>query len=605
MAGYFQSNPNSTWSYRSLALVVLFLYPVALHGQSASYDAVLQETSIPVGESTVLHLRYVNCEPSTLPIIPEIEGLSMDYVGPNQSSNYSFVNGRQTSTVTLSHQFKVTAQREGTYKIPPIESKIGGKTYQTNPLTLSVSKGRDYSQFAFVKLRMVKDSVYVGEMFQLFVDLYERNAKIEEKPVIPTDGFVVSEVGQPTRSQARIGNTVFNRITFNYLVRAIKTGDLEIGPVTWNVPLYFRENNRQRRRSPFDSFFRDLVDLNSVRRDVTLTSDPKTLTVKPLPEEGKPEDFDGAVGNFVMNIKASPTELTAGDPITLTMTLEGRGALEALKMPSLESWREFKQYPETSSINYTDQVGLSGTKRFEKVVIPSNAEVSEIPEIKFSFFNPLSETYTTLSQPPIPLVVTPNLSATSQPTIVAGASTDSMPLNITTNIVHIKPRFGTLATATAPWISRPTFLWFQAIPLAAWLGAFALRQFRDRAQRNPLAKRRKRVRALVAQGLTQLRQLAESEDSEAFFALLFRLLQEQIGERLDLPSNAITESVIDERLHDQFPESDQLQDLERLFHSCNQSRYAPVTSSVELGQLAEDAAEIIANLQNLPDPVQR
>ena len=589
-------------AFIALCLVAI-LIPQGVHAQQMAYDAVLADKTIPVGETTVLQVRFQNCEPEKLPEIPEVDGLIFTYAGPSRSSNYTFENGRQTTLITVAHQFKVTPQKEGTFIIPPIESTIKGTTYQTKSLRLSVGKERDYSQYAFIRVQVPKQTVYVGEMFQMAVHLFEVNAKVEEKPVIPSDGFVIAEIGQPTQTQKRVGNQVYNQITFRYLARAVKTGELAIGPISWKVPLFFRNNSGSRRRSPFDSFFRDLVDLNStVRRDVTLKSDPVNLNVKALPVEGKPEGFTGAVGNYTMKFQASPTKVTAGDPITLTMTLEGRGALEALRMPSFDSWREFKQYPETSTISHSDEIGLSGTKTFEKVVIPNNAEITTLPEVQFSFFDPLEERYKTLVQAPIALTVKPNLKAVSQPTVIANGNGIEVPMNLATNIVHIKPHLGTVASSTGPWITQRWFLYLQLIPLFAWIGAFTYRTLRNASGRNPRALRKKRVRSVVSDGLNRLHDLAHEQNSEEFFAVLFRILQEQIGERLDLPANAITEAVVDEQLQGSLSSPEKLQELERLFHTCNQSRYAPVESPKELTQLAEAAEEILTELQQLPDP---
>ncbi|MDA7657843.1 BatD family protein [Verrucomicrobia bacterium] len=592
-----------SFGYLILTLCLL-LAATPLQGQSMGYDAVLANNSVAQGESTVLHVRFTNCEPATLPKIIEVEGLTVTYQGQNQSSNSTFANGRLTNIVTKTYQFNVTPKQEGTFLIPPIESTIQGKTYKTKALRLSVTKGRDYSQYAFIRVRIPKQSMYVGEMFQMAVDLYEINAKLEEKPIIPSDGFVISEVGQPSQTQTRVGNQVYNRVTFRYLARAVKTGELTIGPITWKVPLFFRNQAGRRQRSSFDSFFRDLVDLNStVRREVTLKSEPVNLNVLSLPTEDQPVGFTGAVGNFTMTVDASPTKLTAGDPITITMKVTGRGALDALKMPSFESWREFKQYPETASVKHTDEIGLSGTKTFEKVVIPSNAEIKTLPEISYHFFDPLEETYKTLLQAPIALTVQPNLTAASQPTVIADTGIFSSPQNIATNIVHIKPHLGSLATSASPWLTQSWFLWIQLIPLLGWVSALLYRTQKNATERNPKALRKKRVKGIVGNGLETLQGLASQNKSDEFFAQLFRLLQEQIGERLDLPSNAITEAVIESELQNRLSNKESLLMLERLFHTCNQSRYAPIDSQSELSQLANDAENIIAELQQLPDPV--
>ncbi len=586
-----------------LVVAALFLNLVNSPSLSAQgFDAVITDKSVPKGESTVIQVRYQNCQPESPPTAPEVEGLVFEAMAPQSTQNLTVSNGRRVALSTIIYPFQVTPQEEGTFIIPPFESRIQGKSYKTRSINLQATKERDYSQYAFIRVRLPKQEVYLGEVFQLAVDLYERNAKLEERPTLPSDGLVVDEVGNIRQGQTRVGNTIYNRVTIQYLARAVKTGELTIGPVTWKVPLLFQNRSNRRQRSPLDSFMRGFVDLNStIRREVTLNSEPTTLNVLPLPEENRPEGFGGAVGTYTMTSTASPTTLTVGDPITISMRITGRGALEALQMPNFDHWREFKQYPETSALEYDDEMRLTGYKTFEKVVIPNNAEITEVPEIRFSFFDPLEKSYKTLTQAPTPLAVTPNTQAVSQPTIIAGQTSTERPLNIATNIVHIKPRLGTPMVATTPWLQRPSFIWFNLIPIAAWLTAWGIQIQRTRSDRNPRAKRRKQVQAQVASGIGEMRQLAQANQSDAFFALLFRLLQEQIGERIQQPASAITEAVIDAQLKNAFAEPSDLASLERLFHACNQSRYAPVESTEELNQLTEEAAQILTALQNLPD----
>jgi len=79
--------------------------------------------------------------------------------------------------------------------------------------------------------------------------------------------------------------------------------------------------------------------------------------------------------------------------------------------------------------------------------------------------------------------------------------------------------------------------------------------------------------------------LAAEKNSDEFFATLFRLLQEQLGERLDLPASAITEAVIDERLRPRGVNGETLASLHELFQTCNLARYAPIKSSQELAAI--------------------
>ena len=588
-------------------LLGIFLLQI-LYGQDASYNVVLSRNPVPLGESTTLQLRYNNCEPDQPPEIPKIDGLTITYTGPSRSRNIQIINRRTIESNLTIYQYDVTPEKVGTYEIPPIEFQINGKAYHTKSLSLNVSKGVDYSQYAFLQVHIpkqeTKQKTYLGEVFPISIHFnYLSTAKLEEKPTISSDGFVISEAGRPSQRRVSQNNRIYNRVTFNYLARAVKTGELTIGPVALKVALFFRDNSR-RRRDLFDSFFSDsFFNNDTIRRDVTLRSEPVSINALPLPIEERPNSFNGAVGNYShIKVNASPTTVAAGDPVTITMTVHGEGALESLSMPSLDSWREFPQYPETVTINYSDEIGLRGVKTFEKIVIPNNAEIQSLPEIEFSFFDPQEEQYKTLRQDPIPLTVKPNLTEASQSVVASEGEKGGDIPQVANNIVHIKPHLGGIVASSRPWLWQPWFLGLQAIPVIAWIACWLYRSRRNALHKNPRALRRKRVKTIVDEGFQTLENMAAENRSDEFFAILFRLLQEQIGERLNLPANAITEAVIETKLRNCGLEPEISQSLDHLFQACNQARYAPIDSSKELAQIAATAEFALRGLQSLPMP---
>lgn len=593
-------------------LLLGILLPQILYGQDAPYNAVLSRNPMPLGESTTLQLRYNNCEPDQPPKIPKIDGLTITYAGPSRSRNIQIINRRTTESNLTIYQYDISPEKVGTYEIPPIEFQINGKTYHTKALPLNVSKGVDYSQYAFLQVHIPKQETnqktYLGEVFPIRIHLnylsnanYLLNAEWKERPAISSEGFVISEAGRPSQGRISHNNRIYYRVTFTYLARAVKTGEITIGPVALKVALFFRDNSR-RQRDLFDSFFSDsFFNNNTIRRDVTLRSEPVSINALPLPIDEQPDSFNGAIGNYShIKVNASPTTVAAGDPVTITMTVQGEGALETLSMPSFDSWREFQQYPETDTINYSDGIGLRGVKTFEKIVIPNNTEIQSLPEIEFSFFDPQEEQYKTLRQDPIPLTVKPNLTETSQLVVAAETERGGEIPKITDNIVHIKPHLGDIAASSRPWSWNPWFLGLQALPVIAWIACYFYRSRRNALHKNPQARRRKRVKTIVDEGIQTLENMAVENRSDEFFAVLFRLLQEQIGERLDLPANAITEAVIETKLRNCGLEPETSQSLDQLFQACNQARYAPIDSSKELAQIAATAESVLRELQNFP-----
>ncbi|HUB87838.1 MAG TPA: hypothetical protein VMB22_08100, partial [Verrucomicrobiae bacterium] len=112
-------------------------------------------------------------------------------------------------------------------------------------------------------------------------------------------------------------------------------------------------------------------------------------------------------------------------------------------------------------------------------------------------------------------------------------------------------------------------------------------------------RRQRAVAALVAAGMDDLRKYAAANQPDEFFATLFRLLQEQLGERLDYPASAITENVVDEHGVLRAAPENLRADLRDLFQLCNQARYAPVRGTAELNSVAAKFENVIRELQNL------
>jgi hypothetical protein len=298
-----------------------------------------------------------------------------------------------------------------------------------------------------------------------------------------------------------------------------------------------------------------------------------------------------------MNFSATPTNIGVGDPITVKVQITGRGTLDSLNLPEQPAWSAFKAYPPTQKLDTTDKFGLEGTKSFEQVLVPQNADIKELPALSFSYFDPDQKAYRTLSQAPIPLLIHPG-GAAPTPVIAAGYGTkeNTPPVQ---DIVHIKQRLGTIAQASPPLIQQSWFLAMQGIPVLAWVTALVWRRRTDSLAGNPRLQRQRRVATIVQEGLAQLQTLAALRDSEQFFATLFRLLQEQLGERLDLPSSAITEAVIEEHLRPRNVPEPALKTLHELFQACNLARYAAIRSTEELAANIPKLKMAIQSLREL------
>jgi len=585
---------------------LLSLSPSAL--PAATITATLDHDTVSVGDTAVLTLQIEGGEPKSVPSFPAIPNLQVS--GPSTSRQVSIVNGQVSSTFSFNYTLAPT--QPGEFNIPALQANVDGQTLTSQPLKLKVSKpetapaDKAGDQLAFMKLVIPKKEVYVGEVLQVELQVYIRDGIYNGEHIlqnfdaytgspVKAEGCSVLKTGHMQRRRARAGNGLYNVATLVTAVSPLKTGPLTVASIDVNLVLQLPLPGR--RRDPFDpfgSFFGPQVE----EKRVLLSAPPESLTALPLPKENMPANFNGAVGSYSMAVSAGPTNVAMGDPVTVKIQVSGRGSFDTLALPEQNTWRNFKTFPPTAKVDTSDALGLQGTKTFEQVVVPQNAEMKELPSVSFSFFDPDQKSYRTLTQPAIALVVRPSGSAPA-PTIVAPGqkSRETPPAQ---DIVHIKTRLGALAQAKPPLIQQSWFVALQAVPVIALVSAVLWRKRVDKLANNPRLRRQIQVAHIVEQGLTDLRQLAAANKSDEFFATLFRLLQEQLGERLDLPATAITEAVIEEQLRPRKVSESTLVLLQELFQTCNLARFAPIKSSQELAAIIPKFESVLRAIQSFP-----
>ncbi len=569
--------------------VLAMFSSLALVSRAAvSVKAQLERPTVMAGETAVLAVTIEGGNPQSAETFPAIPGLTVQYRGHSQ--NITSVNG-QTSHKHLLN-YSVTASQPGQYTIPSIQVTVDGAAYPTQPVVLTVTKPDPSLQnrYAFMRLNVPKQEVYVGEVFPLELQLYVVDAENLQAPQLKGDGFIVHKQPEHTRSQAQVGNLLYSVLTFKMSVSAAKAGKLQLGPAEMNLVLRIRA-----RPDPNDVFG---LFGRFERRPVTVASPAVEMNVLPLPSPAPP-GFAGAIGAYSWSVTANPTSLAAGDPITLKIAIKGRGNLDALNLPAFD-WPQFKTYPPNSATDSTDPLGIEGTKTFEQVIVPQDASIQEIPPLSLAYFDPAQKAYVTLAHPATKVSIRPGATPQSRPTVLADGESQEAPAE-RTDIVHIKSAAGPLIAVAPPLIQQPWFLCLQILPLLGVVGVTLWRKRQDYLANNPKLRRKSDVQRFVSSGISELKSLAPANQPEAFYALFFRLLQEQLGERLDLPASAITEAVLDEHLPRRGAAPDLIQQLHFLFQICNQARYAPIRTDAELLSLAANLEKALNHLQQLPD----
>jgi tetratricopeptide (TPR) repeat protein len=552
-----------------------------------NFTASLDRETISLGETVTLSLTFEGGTPRNQPTAPAIP--DVEYGSTGTSQNITIVNGQPEMKAT--YTFELKPLKVGEFTIPAIQSDLDGRPVASQPLKLKVEKAGSVTkppgtEPAFVRLVVPKKEFYVGEVVPIEVQCYVQSARDVQKPQLASEGFIIGEVPnydhQPPR--VTVGANLYHLLTFRVPVRATRTGTLTLGPASWSMNIISGQ-------ADFFGF--------AQTRPLTVQSDTVDVNVLPIPTKDAPPSFSGAIGNFTLSqYSAGPTNVGVGDPVTLKIRIAGQGSWDTVTLPSNPTspeWREFKFYPPTAKVETRDQMQIDGSKYFEQVITPQNADIKEIPGFAFSFFDPNARAFRTLQQEPLPITVRPT-AATPQPTIVQTSppSGEQQPAN-TQEIVHIKTSLGKITRNTRPLIEQPAFIGAQAVPALAFMFAFAWRKRKENLANNPRLLRQREVARKIDTGLAELSQHAKSNNAAEFYATVFRLLQEQIGERLDVPASGITESVVAD-LPLTTEDATQVQDL---FQLCNQARYARQQSSAELQSVIEKLKSALAAIQNI------
>ncbi|MCX7722650.1 MAG: BatD family protein [Verrucomicrobiae bacterium] len=580
----------------------LFASALALDGQT--FTATLDRNTITLGETATLALTFQGGTPAEIPAPPTVPNLRISYAG--QSSQFRFVNGVASSSVSFN--YVVTPAQPGEFEIPPIRVTVDGKTLTSNPLKLYVLRPsqpppesiESGEQIAFLKIVLPKKKVYVGEVIVAELQFYIRaGIQLAAQPELtgfPTDGFTVGKLAAGGQRQAQFGTALYTVLPYYVVLTVVKPGQLSIGPVTANLLINLPSPRAQ--RDPFLEFFgiRDPFEIfNMERKQVPVAAETETLEALTVPVEHAPPGFNGAVGNYSLTFSVGPTNVAAGDPITVRVQIAGRGALDLLTLPEQPGWRSFKTLAATAKpAETTDPLGIEGVKTFEQVLVPQSTNVTELAPLVFSFFDPDAHVFRTLTSPAVPLVVKP--AAASATPMLAGTKVEDNPP--APDIVPIKQRLDTIAAVKPPLIQQPIFWAIQACPVLVWLGLLARRKRLEALATNPRLRRQRQVNQAVRSGLAKLRQLAAQNDADQFFATVSKLLQEQLGERLDLPAPAITETVIDEHLAGRGLPDETLQSLRELFQLCDQARFGRINTAQELPALIPKVESVIDQLRN-------
>ena len=575
---------------------ILLLFVILLQTSYAQINFTAKASKTKLGANERLKVTYTIDKQGADNFTPPNFNHFKVIAGPFTSSNFSMINGKTSYVQMLTYTLQ--PREKGKFTIAPATITYKGKVIKSNPLKITITKAvakpndpNDVSGLAKDNIHLVvevsKDTPYVGEsilvVYKLYVDMnngYITN-EIQSKP--PTfDGFWNQNI--------EIKNLTEKKGTYNgkpmsyYVIRKDvlipqRAGNLTISPMEIDVEGVVYLNK---------------VDFfgNRLRRNISLTlkGGRKTIRVKPLPEVGKPSNFNGAVGDFSFRVKSNKTTLNANESAQVTVKVGGTGNLKLIELPKIDAPKGIELYqPEHQENIRTTTQGLKGTIADTYTIVPQFKGKFKIPSLSFSYFNPKDEQYYTINSEPIILNV-PN-GATMDTTITPSEKikyTEFQPIKTKTTF--------TSAKAKKDFLKSDLFYILLLLPLISIpLGIYFGNKKRER-ENDIIGNKRRKASKLAKKYLSNAKKLLGKKES--FYEALEKALHNFLKAKLHIETSDISKDKIENILRDKNVNDNLIKQFIKVLNDCEFARYAP-SSNLQMEKDYQNAADVITNLDKV------
>jgi hypothetical protein len=387
------------------------MLPTFASGAEFRAEARLDRTMVGVGDRLVLTIAVTGASEVRDPDLGVLDGFRVDHSSRSQSINV--VNFKMTRSLNL--QYVLTALKEGDYELGPFAVSTGKEAYVTDPVKVKVVKGRapqsgsanagraEDKDFVLVSASVDRTRAYVGQQITHTVKFAYRVRMLSEPRYVPAEhtGFWFEQLGSSGPEVETINGQQYYVLKLRTAYFPISSGKFTIGKSSIR---YAVRDADPFSRDPFSIFGRDPFG-RSARESVGETK-PIEIEVLPLPGEGRPEDFTGAVGQFDMRVSPSSRTVKTGESLTLTVKISGRGNVKSigdLVVPEFGDFRVFA--PKARESSDVQRLRVGGVKTYDLVLVPQRIGEYTLEGFSFSYFDPELGKYITSTANPIEIEV--------------------------------------------------------------------------------------------------------------------------------------------------------------------------------------------------------
>ena len=551
---------------------------------------------------------------------PEITNFDV-LAGPfeSHSSSMQIVNGKSSSSTSVSFTYTLQAKKTGTFTIPSASITVSGQKLTSNGVSIKVlpadatvpsksqgggqsnqsSGGQSISnENIFIKTSVSNANVYEQEAVLVTYKLYTLADVVQcaNKKMPDFNGFMKQDIEQTQNKQFSYEN--FNGrnygtvVLYQVLLYPQHSGVIQIEKANFDAVV--RVQNRAAARSIFDDFFDSYSNVTK-----SLIAPATKITVNALPDN-KPASFTGTVGRFSLNSSITAQQIKANEAVTIKVNIAGAGNMKLIKNPTIKFPEGFEVYDPKVNNNFkTTTSGVTGTKTIEYLFIPRHSGDFEIPAAEFSYFDVKERNYKTLRTPAYKLQVLKGDG--NETTAVVGTSyidkedVKQLGKDIryiqTDNFALTKEEDSVYGTLTC-WL-------MYLIPLVISLMLFIF--FRKQAKENAnldLVKNKKANKVAVKR-LKIAQKLLKEGNKDKFYEEVLKAVWTYLSDKLSIPAASLTKDRVESELTIRGIESSITNQFIQILNTCEFARYAPNSGQQEMGNLYTETMDAISQLEEL------
>lgn len=577
-------------------VLILFIVTSGFVSAQVQFEAKASKKTLGVNERLRVDFEMNQDGDNFNP--PSFDGFTV-VGGPNQSVSNSWINGKRTFKKTYS--YFLAPKKRGDFTIGQASINIEGETYKTIPIAISVTDAvdipkdpNDPNYIASENIHLVaeisKTNPYLNEAITVVYKLYvSPNINLYDLDVLDTPKFNDFWNQEIKLKELRLQNGSYNNEDYNYVVYKKmvlypqKTGKIEIEPLSLNVVAAVPTN----RRDIFGS--RIMQQLNK-----TVTSTPRNINVKPLPEKGRPIDFTGAVGDFTFRVSTTKTQLDATESLQAKVEVNGNGNLKLFKLPKITLPSSLEVYePEHAENVVTNLDGMKGSMSDSYTIVPQFKGKYPIPSITFSYFDLKTETYKRLSSDEIIIdVLEGPVNSSSADAVASGGTKQRVVLN-NDQFKFIKTQTAFTSISQTNFFKTKGFWYFLLLPFLAIPLAIVIRRKKADRDADVYGNRIRKADKLARKYLSKAKK--ELGKKEAFYVALEKALHNYLKAKLHIETSELSKDRIRKLLEDKGVEEMVISDFNSILESCELARYTPITT-VTMQEDYDKAAKTISQI---------